>query len=358
MRHGQWKNTPGIPRAGLGALTTRRGYGHEPSMIVSNLRRLGGWLGAWCALSLGCVPSTGPGANSAQPESAPAEPPVEAELRAAPPSAPAAGPAPATPGAAAPAPVAEPAPPPPPPADTSLSCIEPPDPELERDSPWSRDLGQRLEQVLPALRRCTLDLAPADEASITLRLVYAKDGTPISQHVVTSSSNACAASECLKHELATVHSPRLYIDKASIDLTLALSRDSVPVRVRKPVDPLTPDDPAVSSNGCVDADVARLSQATVRQIVSTSYDELQACYSQALTRNHSASGKVTFEFVIGQNGAVSEAWARGSTLYDCEAIECMLSQFRALSFPEPVGRSVRVIYPIAYVLEQQPMSLR
>ena len=38
----------------------------------------------------------------------------------------------------------------------------------------------------------------------------------------------------------------------------------------------------------------------------------------------------------------------------CAAIDCMLGHFRALSFPEPVGRSVRVIYPINYVLEQQP----
>jgi hypothetical protein len=36
----------------------------------------------------------------------------------------------------------------------------------------------------------------------------------------------------------------------------------------------------------------------------------------------------------------------------------MLVQFRALSFPEPVGRSVRVIYPINYVLEQQSVTLR
>jgi hypothetical protein len=239
-----------------------------------------------------------------------------------------------------------------------MACLEAPDPDLDKESPWSRELGQRLQQVLPALRRCTLDLAPEDEASITLRLVYARDGAPISQHVVTSTSNACAASECLKRELSTVHSPRLFIDKASIDLTLALTRDGVPVRVQQPVDPLTPDDAAVNANGCVDADVARLSQATVRKIVSTSYDDLQKCYGEALTRNHSAAGKVTFEFVIGQNGAVSEAWARDATLQDCPAIECMLSQFRALNFPEPVGRSVRVIYPISYVLEQEPMQLR
>jgi hypothetical protein len=212
--------------------------------------------------------------------------------------------------------------------------------------------------VLPALRRCTLDLDPEDEATITLRLVYAKDGAPISQHVVTSTSNACAASECLKQQLAVVRGSRLLIDKASIDVTLALARNAVPVRVQQPIDPLTPDGASVSDNGCVDADVARLSQTVVRQIVSTSYDELQNCYGQALARNHSATGKVTFEFVIGQNGAVSEAWARDATLYDCPAIECMLTQFRGLSFPEPVGRSVRVIYPISYVLEQPPMQLR
>jgi hypothetical protein len=239
-----------------------------------------------------------------------------------------------------------------------MACIAPPDPELDQESPWSRDVGQRLEQVLPALRRCTLDLDPEDEASITLRLVYAKDGAPLSQHVVTSTSNACAASECLKQELSAVRSPRLFIDKASIDLTLGLARNAAPVRMQRPVDPLTPDDASVSDDGCVDADVARLSQKAVRKIVSTSYDDLQLCYGEALTRNHSATGKVTFEFVIDQSGAVSEAWARDATLEDCPAIECMLARFRALSFPEPVGRSVRVIYPISYVLEQQPMQLR
>lgn len=340
-------------------------------MDVSSPRRRRGWFGLCSALCLGCVPGAGPGAQQANPERAssaptPPEPAVEAELRAAPPpasnpsgsssssaspSAPAASAAAASTATPSQTPAAAP-------SDEWMACLAPPDPELDQESPWSRDLGQRLTQVLPALRRCTLDLDPEDEASITLRLVYGKDGSPISQHVVTSTSNACAASECLKQELSAVRSPRLFIDKASIDLTLALARNAVPQRVQQPVDPLTPDDATVSANGCVDPDVARLSQTAVRKIVSTSYDELQKCYGQALTRNHSATGKVTFEFVIGQSGAVSEAWARDATLQDCPAIQCMLGQFRALSFPEPVGRSVRIIYPISYVLEQQPMQLR
>ncbi len=325
----------------------------------SSARRLGAWrlvLIGSAGIVLACVPAAGPGAQRAEQGAAP-ELPVEVELRAAPPP-PGATPAPG--GASAPLASNEAAalPPPPPEAAPDFACVHPPDPELEKESAWSRETTGRLVEVLPQLRRCSLDLAQDDEARITLRLVYAKDGAPISQHVVTGTSNACAVSECIKQELASVRSPRLLIDKASIDLTLSLARGAVPERVNEPVDPLMPDEVAASSGGCVDAEVARLSQTTVREIVSKTYDDLQVCYSQALARNHSAEGKVTFEFVIGQNGGVADAWAREATLHDCAAINCMLERFRALSFPEPVGRSVRVIYPISYVLEQPPVTLR
>jgi hypothetical protein len=309
-----------------------------------------------------CLPSAGPGPRGAEQETARQNgaraesnaPPVEVELRAAPPPSAAAEVGTAVPPASssAPSPIASV------PIDPELACVQPPDPELDKESPWSQEIGQRLEQALPGLKHCSLDLAPDDDATITLRLVYAKDGSAISQHVVTSTANACSASDCLERELGKIKSPSLYIDKASIDLTLALARGAAPKRVREPVDPLTPDEAPVSAGGCVDVEIARLSQPAVREIVSGTYDELQRCYGEALARNHSATGKVTFEFVIGQSGAVAEAWARDATLYDCQAIQCMLAQFRGLSFPEPVGRSVRVIYPINYVLEQQPVTLR
>jgi hypothetical protein len=324
------------------------------------------WLAPIMAL-LACVPSTGP-----EPARPVAAPPVEAELRAAPPPS-VGAPTAAEPSAASAS--AEPSssvPPPPPPPDASLQCVDPPDPELDKESPWSRELGQRLERELQNLRRCTQGL-PDGEQELTLRFVYQKDGSPLSQHVVTSTPGACAASECLKQALASVRSPKLIIDKASIDLTLSLSRDATPQRSSGPVDPLTPEETAVStpsapsapdpsqrdwSNGCVDPEVALLSQAKVREVVSTTYPRLQACYGQALARDHHAAGKVTFEFVINQDGAVGEAWAREASLRDCTAIRCMLSEFRTLGFPEPVGRAVRVIYPISYVVEQAPVTLQ
>jgi hypothetical protein len=239
--------------------------------------------------------------------------------------------------------------------DGSMTCITPPDPELDQESPWSKELGRQLALELPNLRRCSQAL-PADvEAQMTLRLVYAADGSPLSQHVVSSSPEACALAECAKQELADVHATRLEIERGSFDLALSFERGKVPTRSPDPVDPLGVDD---SPPSCVDPEILRLSREAVRDIVSTTHDKLKQCYGRALMRRHDAAGTVTFEFVIGQQGEMASVQARESTLYDCDAIQCMLAEFRPLHFPAPVGRSVRVVYPIKYVLEQQPVNLR
>jgi hypothetical protein len=236
-------------------------------------------------------------------------------------------------------------------------CVAPPDPELDHESDWSKELGQRLNDVLPSLRSCSRDLPRAEAAELTLRLVYAQDGTGTSQYVVSGTPGGCQVAECVKKQLATVRSPKLLIPRASYDLALVLEPGAAPRRGEPPQDSLT-EGPADDPTSCVDPAVAQLSRPAVRDIVSTSFDGLKACYTQALTRDHAATGTVTFEFVIGQEGKVAEARARDATLRDCDAIRCMLEQFRALEFPEPVGRSVRVLYPINYVVEQSPVFLR
>ena len=322
-------------------------------MLNDNAHRLFLWLG----LSAGVACAAGSGSGARPPEGttsagSTAAAPFEAELHASPPiSAPPATPATA-PAAVAPAPV-----PPAPVPIGSLECVVPPDPELEKESTWSREVGQRLERELSKLQSCSAGLPPEEQA-LTLRLVYAKDGSPLSQHVVTSTPNACAAVECLKRGLASVRGPELVIDKASIDLNLALAPNQPPRRSAEPVDPLAPEPLPENADGCVDPEVARLSRVAVRETVSTAYPGLERCYALALERDHTVTGKVNFEFVIGRDGAVAETWAREATLPDCGAIRCMLDQFRALHFPEPVGRSVRVLYPISYVVEQSPVILR
>lgn len=359
-------------------------------MLNHDARNLFVWLGLTTAA---CAAGQSSGARPPEAGASNAPAPIEAELRAAPPSAASAPPPAAPSGAAAsggsaapaaaagpPAAAAAPASPAPaaapgaavttgagsstqasassiPVAAAPLECVVPRDPELDKESSWSREVGQRIERELAKLQSCNAGLPP-NEQTLTLRLVYAKDGSPISQHVVASTAGACAASECLKRALANVRSPTLLIDKASVDVSLALAPGQAPQRRTEPTDPLAPESLPGAGEGCVDADVARLSREKVREVVSTAHSDLKTCYGKGLERDHALAGRVDFEFIIGQDGLVSEAWAREATLGDCEAIRCMLTEFRALQFPEPVGRSIRVLYPINYLLEPSSVTLR
>ncbi|HKO93134.1 MAG TPA: AgmX/PglI C-terminal domain-containing protein, partial [Polyangiaceae bacterium] len=233
-----------------------------------------------------------------------------------------------------------------------LECVAGADPELDRESPWSKEVGQRLDRVLPRLNACSLGLPAGETAEATLRVVYGADGTPRSQHVVHSTANACPLTDCLTQELGRVPSPKHVLELASYDIALVVERGAVRRATEAP--PVLADDEAEDAPvdaSCVDPAIAQLSRKKIREIVSTTYKDLKACYSQAIARDRQAAGKVTFEFVIGHSGNVALAQARDATLPDCNAISCMVAEFRELSFPPPVGRSVRVLYPIDYAID-------
>lgn len=242
----------------------------------------------------------------------------------------------------------------------SMSCVVPADPELDQATPWSQALGRRLERALPKLDRCSMGLPSGEEARVTLRLVYAKDGTPVSRHVVDGTPNACPLVECLEQELAQVKSPKLLIDRGSYDLALVLERGQAARRDNdsEASDPLTSQSTLNAGVSCIDPQAALFSQKNLLEILRSADGGLQACHDQAIVRDHDAAGRVKFELVIGHAGEVVSAEAREATLMDCDAIHCMLEQFRALRFPAPVGRSVRLVYPVNYRIEQPPVSFR
>jgi hypothetical protein len=238
----------------------------------------------------------------------------------------------------------------------SLECVTGADPELDQESPWSKETGARLDRQLERLAPCTRGL-PLGQTELTVRMVYGPDGFSTSQHVVRSSAAGCEVAACVMRELAQIPSPKLAIDHASYDISLALQRGSVR-RAPEPPEVLAEDPTDTGGGSCVDPAITALSRTKVREVVSTTFADLKQCYGQALMRDHAANGNVTFEFVIGQGGKVARAQIREATLPDCAAIQCMLAEFRDLEFPPPVGRSVRIVYPIRYMVEQAPMKLQ
>jgi hypothetical protein len=70
------------------------------------------------------------------------------------------------------------------------------------------------------------------------------------------------------------------------------------------------------------------------------------CYEDGLRTNPTLQGRVAVKFAIDRSGSVSVASDGGSDLPDQKVVQCVVRGFQNLSFPEPQGGIVTVIYPI------------
>lgn len=89
----------------------------------------------------------------------------------------------------------------------------------------------------------------------------------------------------------------------------------------------------------------RLPPEVVQRVVRQSEGRFRFCYEQGLAKNPSLAGRVKVKFVIGRDGAVSVAQDAGSDVPDATVVSCMVRAVGALSFPQPEGGIVSVVYP-------------
>jgi pSer/pThr/pTyr-binding forkhead associated (FHA) protein len=90
----------------------------------------------------------------------------------------------------------------------------------------------------------------------------------------------------------------------------------------------------------------RLPPEVIQRIVRQNYGRFRLCYEQGLGRNPNLEGRVTVRFVIGRDGSVSNVSNGGSDLPDSSVVQCVVRAFYGLSFPQPEGGIVTVVYPI------------
>ena len=86
----------------------------------------------------------------------------------------------------------------------------------------------------------------------------------------------------------------------------------------------------------------------IQRVVRQNYGRFRACYENGLRANPNLTGRVTARFIIGRDGAVTNAANGGSDLPDSKVVGCVLSQFYGISFPSPENGIVTVSYPIMF----------
>ncbi|HKQ19765.1 MAG TPA: AgmX/PglI C-terminal domain-containing protein, partial [Candidatus Eisenbacteria bacterium] len=92
----------------------------------------------------------------------------------------------------------------------------------------------------------------------------------------------------------------------------------------------------------------RLPPEVIQRIVRQNYGRFRLCYENGLRNNPNLQGRVSVRFVIGRDGAVSNVSNGGSDMPDAAVIQCVVRAYYGLSFPQPEGGIVTVVYPIMF----------
>jgi hypothetical protein len=92
----------------------------------------------------------------------------------------------------------------------------------------------------------------------------------------------------------------------------------------------------------------RLPAEVIRRIVRQNFGRFRLCYENELRRNPVLAGRVTTRFVIDRTGSVASVADGGSDLPSASTVSCVVRGFGNLSFPQPEGGMVVVLYPIVF----------
>lgn len=101
---------------------------------------------------------------------------------------------------------------------------------------------------------------------------------------------------------------------------------------------------------CDEASInGRLPPEAIQRIVRQNMGRFRYCYERALESNPSLQGRVATRFLIARDGSVAYSTEEPTEtqMSDTGVISCIVRAFGALSFPQPEGGTVTVIYPLS-----------
>ena len=91
-----------------------------------------------------------------------------------------------------------------------------------------------------------------------------------------------------------------------------------------------------------------LDPLVILNVMRARYPILRRCYEAALTDQPDLGGLVQARLIIGEDGAVSQVHPECTNMPDPSVVQCMVTEFETVHFPEPEGGTITVVYPIVF----------
>jgi Ca-activated chloride channel family protein len=97
-----------------------------------------------------------------------------------------------------------------------------------------------------------------------------------------------------------------------------------------------------------------LDRGLIREVVERNQNPIRYCYQRELTKDPTLTGKVVVKFVVSEDGLVSTASIKSSTLGNSAVETCVVRLFLRMRFPaNPGGGIVVASYPFVFRLEDE-----
>jgi hypothetical protein len=92
----------------------------------------------------------------------------------------------------------------------------------------------------------------------------------------------------------------------------------------------------------------RLPPEVIQRIVRQNFGRFRLCYENGLRTKPKLQGKISVRFVIDETGAIASVANAGSDLPEAGVVACVTRAFHGMSFPQPEGGKVTVVYPMTF----------
>jgi len=147
------------------------------------------------------------------------------------------------------------------------------------------------------------------------------EGDPLLEHEATS---------CLDLAAASLRVPAAWRD-TTLQLALFTTRE---------------EGPSPNTDKII---LGSLSKDHIDSVVKKNLRGISGCYQRSLNRDPGLRGKLVVKFVIAQDGSVSSASTKSSTLRNRTVEECVNAEFRMMRFHRPKGGGIVIVsYPFVF----------
>ncbi|MEL6343803.1 MAG: AgmX/PglI C-terminal domain-containing protein [Myxococcota bacterium] len=87
----------------------------------------------------------------------------------------------------------------------------------------------------------------------------------------------------------------------------------------------------------------------IDRVVKSHFNQIRYCYQRELNRQPDLGGKITVKFVISNEGSVSKAVIKQSSLNNAAVERCVTGRFYKMNFPKPSGNGIVIVsYPFLF----------